>query len=554
MCTQTLAASILSGVLAGFLSAQEIRPEIKGTILEPGINQPIADVEISLFALPERLPDKPVIMRPTTTEPLQKVKTDPHGGFSLKTGKLGEYSLQLKKPGYGQTQTVLRQLIAGPEGSSTTLMLDKDHPVREVVYYLARPGEVTGQLVDEETGKPLAGLPVWVQSVGWQWGLRRTGPGGSDKTDAEGRFTVKNLVPGDYVALTPGAGTAKALPEPDPAWSREDYPRTYFPGVHDEDGAMLVNVPSAGAVNLGQLRLRKAPRYHASVHLSAAGCEQAQKVSLVLMTVKGPFTSGNGAGDAICGKDFSLGPFEPGQYTLRLSAGSTFDDEARREGYATFTIGDKNVEVAASLQKGLDVDGKFVLAEGVPKASVRGATLMLGIALAYSPPGRAAEDGAFRIVNIVPAEYRISTTGLPAGLYVKEIRYNGSRVESTVTLNGSALAQQIVVELADRPAAVTGVVKQGDNPADGAWVVLEKWPSQTGNYWNRRPVAADENGKFQFTGLAPGEYRVFAVAREDRMRLEEPGAWERFVSAGRKITLDAGGFQNLTLAPAGPGR
>ncbi len=219
-----------------------------------------------------------------------------------------------------------------------------------------------------------------------------------------------------------------------------------------------------------------------------------------------------------------------------------------------FTIGDKNVEVAAALQKGLDVDGRFVLAEGVPKVSLKGATLMLGIALAYSPPGRAAEDGAFRIVNIVPGEYRIATSGLPPGLYVKEIRYNGGRVEGTVTLNGSAMAQQFVVELGDRPAAVTGIVKQGDDPADGAWVILEKWPSQAGNYWNRRPVAADENGKFQFTGLAPGEYRVIAVAREDRMRLEEPGVWERLVSGGQKVTLDAGGFQNLTLAPAGPGR
>jgi hypothetical protein len=547
-------AGALLGALATLLSAQEVRPEIRGTVVEPGIQQPIADVEISLFLLPERLPDKPVIMRPTTTEPLQTARTDSHGAFHFAPDKLGEYSLQLKKPGYGQTQTILRQMLGGSMGSSTTLMLDKDHPTREVRFYLARPGEISGQLVDEETGKPLSGVAIQAPSIGWQWGFRRTGPGGSAKTDAEGRFSVKNLVPGEYVLGTAGAGTPKALPEPDPAWARDDYPRTYYPNVHDEDSAMVVNVPSAGAVNLGQLRLRKAARYQAHVKFAAAECQPGQRVSVLILVEKGPFTSGNGAGEIACGQEFFLGPLEPGQFTLRFSAGSTFDDDARREGYASALVVRKNVEISAAFDKGLNIDGKFVLSEGAPKVPLNRAVLGLSRALAYSPPGYAADDGAFRIVNIIPGEYRITVGNVPPGLYVKEIRYNGARVQDSLTLNASALAQSIVVELSDKPASVTGAVKQGDRTVEKAWVVLQKWPLQPNVYWNRRPVAAGEDGKFQFTGLAPGEYRIFAVLADDRPRLEEPGIWERLLSAGQKLALGAGGFENLTLAPADPGR
>jgi hypothetical protein len=547
-------ASALLPALAVLMCAQETRPEIRGVILEPGIEQPIADVEIELFGLPERSPDKPTIMAFTTKEPLHTAKTDSHGAFRIAPDKLGEYSLRLKKDGYGQSQTILRQMIAGSLGSSTTLMLDKDHPTRDLRFYLARPGEISGQIIDEETGKPLAGINVQAPSVGWQWGFRRTGPGSSGKTDAEGRFTIRNLAPGEYVVNTAGAGTPKAFPAPDPAWEREDYPRTFYPNVRDEDSAMVVSLPSAGVVNLGQLRLKKAPRYHARIKFGSAECEPGQKVSLVVIKLKGPFTNGDGGGNLVCGQESFLGPIEPGEYTLRFSAGDTFNDDSRREGWASIVVTQKDVEVTGAFEKGLVIDGKFVLSEGVPKMPLKGAVIAFGRALTYSPSGRAGDDGTFRIVNIAPGDSRIVVGNVPPGLYVKGIRYNGGRVQDSVTLNGSALAQSVVIELSDKPASITGAVKQGDRAVEKAWVVLQKWPMPLDAPWTRRPTAAGEDGNFQFTGLAPGEYHIFAISPEDRLRLEEPGMWERLASAGQKISLGPAGFENVSLTPADPGR
>ena len=57
----------------------------------------------------------------------------------------------------------------------------------------------------------------------------------------------------------------------------------------------------------------------------------------------------------------------------------------------------------------------------------------------------------------------------------------------------------------------------------------------------------DEDGKFQFAGLAPGLYRVVAIPSASKDRLDRPNILERLLAGAKEVTLGPGNFQTVTL-------
>jgi len=81
-----------------------------------------------------------------------------------------------------------------------------------------------------------------------------------------------------------------------------------------------------------------------------------------------------------------------------------------------------------------------------------------------------------------------------------------------------------------------------------AQAVLVKWPlSNEDVFLSLRSTAADDDGKFQFAGLAPGEYRILAVVPESVEKLDEPHVLEQLLSRADRVTLTAGVTENLAL-------
>ena len=72
------------------------RPEIRGVVLEPGSNQPVADAEIELSVQT----GGPVKLNGGwKLEPGRKGRTDYSGAFRLALDKPGPYRVEAKKPG-----------------------------------------------------------------------------------------------------------------------------------------------------------------------------------------------------------------------------------------------------------------------------------------------------------------------------------------------------------------------------------------------------------------------------------------------------------------------
>jgi hypothetical protein len=119
-----------------------------------------------------------------------------------------------------------------------------------VKLFLARPGRLTGIVVDEVTGKPIANLNLGAvkpeRPAGWP-------AAGSATTDSKGEFTIADLPPGEYdVEITPQINPDQRVltrfTEKDAQTVEQDFERTYWPGGHGKDTAMPVKLASGASV------------------------------------------------------------------------------------------------------------------------------------------------------------------------------------------------------------------------------------------------------------------------------------------------------------------
>jgi len=142
----------------------------------------------------------------------------------------------------------------------------------------------------------------------------------------------------------------------------------------------------------------------------------------------------------------------------------------------------------------------------------------------------------------------LDLSGVDGNHYVKEVRQNEVSVfDNIFTVSGPG-SLQVLID--DKPATVAGVVSDGDRPLSEPYVVLSKWPTLSGLF--RAPpidTTGGNDGKFRFSGLAPGEYRILAVRQADANKLDEPGVLDRLLANAEKIFLTPATSHNLSLKP-----
>jgi hypothetical protein len=136
--------------------------------------------------------------------------------------------------------------------------------------------------------------------------------------------------------------------------------------------------------------------------------------------------------------------------------------------------------------------------------------------------------------------HQINVLGLPPNYYVKEFRYNGVPAEQGI-LNTTPGAQlEIVID--NKAASVSGTV----TPVAEGSVMLVKWPLPSPQMIGAlRPTSQIRDGRFQFAGLAPGDYRFIAVPAGDVAKLQDWNVLNQF--AGRAETVRLGPSESRTL-------
>jgi hypothetical protein len=169
--------------------------------------------------------------------------------------------------------------------------------------------------------------------------------------------------------------------------------------------------------------------------------------------------------------------------------------------------------------------------------------LPLGVA---SPGINAKPDaeGRFTFPGVAGSRQRLMLQGLPVNYYVDEVRIENHAVTTgNFTVNPETETKMEIV-VNDKPALLTGKVMDGDNPAANAQVVLVKWPFAGHDPYDQgiQAVMAKE-GKFVFSGLAPGEYRALALASPIRSK----DLSDSVLKWGEGVVLERGSSRDVTL-------
>jgi hypothetical protein len=85
---------------------------------------------------------------------------------------------------------------------------------------------------------------------------------------------------------------------------------------------------------------------------------------------------------------------------------------------------------------------------------------------------------------------------------------------------------------------VAGAVYRGDQPLPGAMVVLS--PAN-------RATETNNDGSYEFRGVPPGEYTLFAVENGADLEYANPAAIRPYLSRAKKVQVGAGSTDNLRL-------
>jgi len=420
---------------------------------------------------------------------------------------------------------------------------------------LSRGGVIYGRVFDEY-GEPAAGALVqalFARGLRGQGGVQNVGSG--DQADDTGAFRLYGLAPGTYfVAAQPGpAGTVKRGAA------------TYYPGTPTVASALPVEIDSGSQVPVS-ITLNTASLARVSgVVVNAAGVPSAGFVSLVsedLITARGLDGPANLAlsalqinGDAGPDGRFTIADVPPGSYvltaTLTLSTRISYPSipegatEAQRQAFAEQV----QASLARSLREreaaslpvtvsGQDVagltivtrpsptlSGRFVAAPGVRQPVPAGLSV---IAMSRQSPVQSLRNQSpgetFEIV--APTGPFVLSVGqlfgsLPPGWAVSAIRLNGRDVtDETIEVFADATVE---VVLTDRVTSVSGTVRAGRN-VDVANASVVVFPRDEGTWWYPsraiRSARTDASGRFEITGLPPGE-RYHAVAVDYLIAEEE---------------------------------
>lgn len=384
--------------------------------------------------------------------------------------------------------------------------------------------------------------------------------GSQGTTDAEGKFAISGQ-PGDYaVEIRPQVRqedrVRTTFKDSDVEAIDQDYAHTYWPGGHDQQATIPVNVPSGASVDIGIIAVRKVPYYRVHVKVPPEGCLAGDTLDINENTwgYQNDQNSITIKSKVPCG-DMLITGFAPGSYRLVITTGK--GPEGRHMASVPFVINDKNVEITAALETGITLEGKFVTEQGarpvdftafrVPMLSPLGG-LPFGDVMTQS---KVNSDGTFRVVGMPAVNHRLHLTTLPGGFCVKEVRYNGVVVrDGIIPMESPSMNHSLTLVLDDKPAAVTGTVMDGDKAVGGAWVIAARWPLPLNQIFIAAASAtSDDQGRFQIPGLAPGEYRFVALRNRTDDRDRAPGKLEGALTASEKVELSEGTVQNLSLKP-----
>ena len=429
------------------------------------------------------------------------VTTDSQGRFRIESMEVGAYRVTYEAPGFRGV----------PEGGGIAPLFQVGNgaePVRLEVK-MQQLGKLSGRVLDA-AGEPVPSADVWLATEGWRrQPISCFGCYPQSKTDERGVFTFKDLEPGRWVLSATAPPSLDPLPKPD-ADQQLGWAQTFFPGVVDPQNAEAVTVRPGDQWN-PDIKLAAAPVHDIRGRVLDLRGHPVSKVSVALGKGFGPTRTQETKGD---------GTFE---------FASVVDDEWRLSAVAD--EGDVKLKAAQWIRaKGRDLEnidvrlaGPFSLRvrialevpEGtvVPRLTIPPLELNLGTAL---PSDRVSDgsvhirrphQGDLAVPDVYPSTYQLRQLGNSlVPYYLDSIRLGDGDALGLVSILSDA--QPLIITYKLGGGTVRGTVEGGDS--GHVFLIPEDHALRRSGF--AQVTECDQNGRFEFLAVRPGEYYGLAIA------------------------------------------
>jgi hypothetical protein len=446
-------------------------------------------------------------------------ETGPDGRFSLTGIEAGSYFLSADRNGY-------HRLEAPVSRDLPMLSLKPGENIKDIVLRLEPDAIIAGRVVDAN-GMPME--RVKVEALGHTGSI-------PNETDDRGEFAVGGLHPGQYL-LRASLRRFRLFRPPE---VRKDgsigvnYDVAYFPSSKTFRGAVPVRV-QAGRETEVEIRMLPAPVLHISGEVSVETGGRRPEVKL----------ENRWDDPRTCDIDekgaFTFARVPAGRY--QLYAENWINDTYLRSAPVLVDVANDSIEgihlslLPQVVLTGHIVDGDWKRMRALIKKREHKGTLEIRLESFgfFVPQSRytsaLSDDGGFEIKNLSPGRYYVTMTGGLTDFYLKSLQIGDLQFhDETLEIGEGPVQQEMLIELGDDGAEVTGIVRDEKGAVSGAVVVLliedASFPAIAD------AVRSSEDGTYAIYGIAPGKYKLLALST----KYAEPFLTDEELELDRNVT------------------
>jgi protocatechuate 3,4-dioxygenase beta subunit len=437
------------------------------------------------------------------------------------TGEDGRFRIELETPAKFTLQVTAEGFITR-EGSlqATRYSLAAGESRRGITLKMAVEASLEGAVYDPELEKPVEGVAVqaWLRET--MQGVVRTLPGGYAKTDDQGRYRMAKLKPGSYIL--------RLKPPPRGSGDKLMYLQ--------QAEALPLEVFSGARLSGIDFKMRRTPAVRVRGRFVTA--EGDAPPAPIRLTVQRDWLEGmkeTVSQPLPPGADFSFVPDLRGTTRLLAYAGA----HSEYYGSTTVEVGDKDVEgVEVVMSRGAIFRGVVKSAEPLPEGlEVLFPREQAPNLLSHFLAGVDGATGRFTRDWVHPLPTNVRLQGLPAGWVLDEVTYNGHDLPNH-RFEPDAGALDHLLELHIRRVAngIGGRVLERDKPVAGALVFAVREPVSQWGLRDAQRVETDEEGRYRFSTIRPGVWRLFALSPGGLLPEGEGGLP---AGGGEKVVVEA---------------
>jgi hypothetical protein len=509
---------------------------VAGMVVRKGSNEPIHFARITL-----------ILINDHEQKGLHGATAD-DGRFTFKDVPPGDYRVTVARNGYVTESYGARR----PMDPGLPLTLASGKNVDDLIFPMAPAAIITGHVRDEN-GEALPWAQVTALLSYFVQGKRTLMPASTSTTNDLGEYRLFNLPPGKYL-LSAGYEMSQAVG----MWmavamgsreQREGLTTTYYPGTSDPLQAAAVNVEPGAEIHSMDFSLRPSGVFHIRGHVSGLSLGRAVFGGAVMLR------QGNSRLSAAMPERTATVKSEDGTFDIdQVASGSyeiiafEFHGETPRETHRPVEVGGADVDgVDLAFEPAVTITGHLRWED---KAAAPGVPLVVSLeqdeqAFSMHPTAEVQPDGSFELKNVGVDSYWVNVSGPAPDAYLKSARYGSFDALGNFRVNAGSDATLELMGSA-RGAHIQGVVMNADPvPVSAVWVTLI--PEDSNQKRLFQSVRSSANGKYEFRGVAPGNYLLFSWDNIEEHEWDDPEFLKPFKSQGVSVRVTEGETKTADL-------